>query len=101
MLCLVKDSSVVRTRHPGIHGCRCTIVEVPQHPNTWFKVKLHNPPDSPGKSKYESPIKVQATSLIPLGEDGKPIPVEELEADSASIPGLSKAPNASKSKQKF
>ena len=82
MLCLIKETSVVRSRHPGIHGCRCTIVSVPDHPNTWFQVQLHNPPNA--QKKYESPIKVQATSLIPITEDGEPIPPEAGEVSTMS-----------------
>ena len=84
MLCLIKETTVVRNRHPGIHGCRCTVVEIPNHPNTWFQVQLHNPPASAKKSKYDDPIKVQATSLVPISKDGKPLPVDTPDRDDAS-----------------
>ena len=99
MLCLVKETPVVRQRHPDIHGCRCNIVEVPRHPNTWYQVQVHNAPVSPKHSKYNAPIKVQAPSLIPISEDGTPILGDAAE-ELASAPKSKQDSASSKSKSK-
>jgi hypothetical protein len=81
-MCLVRENTTVKKSNPGIHGCRCVILESPAagSTNTWFTARLLNPPNNKNVDKYMQAkgIKLQASHLVPVDSDFKPIPTDEL-----------------------
>jgi hypothetical protein len=79
----IRETANVRQRVSHLVGQRGTIAEVPSHPNTWFKVGM----DSGGSGET---IKFQATALVPLDADGKPLELwdvdESLDGDNSAEP---------------
>ena len=53
-MCLVRENTTVKKSNPGIHGCRCIILESPAagSTNTWFTARLLNPPNNKNVEKY-------------------------------------------------
>lgn len=68
----IAETSNVKLRASHLVGKTGTIVEVPQHPNTWYQVEVEG---------EEKPIKFQATALVPLDENGNELTPEPPSAD--------------------
>ena len=63
----------------------------PGSTNTWFTVLLHNPPNNKNVDKYlkKQGIKLQASHLVPVDADYKPIPIATLTATAEAQDGSS------------
>ena len=81
--CLIRENATTKKNNPGIHGCRCMILQSPiiGSTNTWFTLLLLNPPDNTkNTSKYlnQKGIKLQASHLVPVDKDWQPIPIADI-----------------------